>query len=95
DRQTGLGPRLYGGGNQYRNEQLGVDLMLTGAFEALGRRHELVFGGNWYDRSARAYNAYSLPGFAARPVEVFHYDVHDHPEPADPQWGSKSDVKTR
>lgn len=95
DRQTGLGPRLYGGGNQYRNQQLGVDLMVTGAFEALGRRHELVFGGNWYDRSARAYNAYSLPGFSARPVDVFHYDVNDYPEPADPQWGSKSDVKTR
>ncbi|KAG0731394.1 hypothetical protein G6F23_015351 [Rhizopus arrhizus] len=69
--------------------------MVSGAFEALGRRHELVFGGNWYDRSARSYNAYSLPGFPAQPVDVFHYDVRDYPEPGDPQWGSQSDVKTR
>lgn len=95
DRATGMGPRLYGGGNQYRNRQLGIDLMVTGAFEALGRRHELVVGGNWYDRSARSYNAYSLPGFPPQPVDVFHYDVRDYPEPADPQWGSQSDVKTR
>ena len=95
DPDTGQGPRLYGGGNQYRNRQLGIDLMVTGAFEALGRRHELVFGGNWYDRSARSYNAYSLPGFPAQPVDVFDYHVDDYPEPADPQWGSKSEVKTR
>jgi outer membrane receptor for ferric coprogen and ferric-rhodotorulic acid len=95
DPATGQGPRLYGGGNQYRNRQLGIDLMVTGAFEALGRRHELVFGGNWYDRSARSYNAYSLPGFPAQPVDVFDYHVDDYPEPADPQWGSKSEVKTR
>ena len=36
--------------------------MVSGGFEALGRRHELVLGGNWYDRSARSYNAYALPG---------------------------------
>jgi len=95
DRQTGLGPRLYGGGNQYRNQQLGIDLMVSGAFEALGRRHELVLGGNWYDRRARAYNTYALPGFATRPVDVFDFDPADYPEPADPQWDSKSEVKTR
>ena len=95
DRATGLGARLYGGGNQYRNRQLGLDLMVSGGFEALGRRHELVLGGNWYDRSARSYNAYALPGFPARGVDVFDYHVRDYPEPADPEWGSKNDVKTR
>ncbi len=94
NRETGLGPRLYGGANQYRNRQLGVDMMVSGAFEAWGQRHELVFGGNWYDRSARAYNAYSLPGFSAKPVDVFHFDSSQYSEPGDPTWGSQSDVKT-
>lgn len=95
DRETGAGPRLYGGANQYRNRQSGLDLMLSGAFQAWGQRHEVVFGGNWYQRNARAYNAYALPGIAGQPVDIFHYDLDDYPEPADPAWSGRSEVRTQ
>ncbi len=85
DRATLAGPRLAGGANTYDNRQLAVDASLTGAIAALGRRHEVVLGANWYDRRADT-KAGRLPRFGGAPVNVFRFDPHAVPDPGHPLW---------
>ncbi|TRO41218.1 TonB-dependent siderophore receptor [Pseudomonas sp. ALS1131] len=47
DKATGEGVMLYGGAGQARQKQTGADIQIQGAFEMLGRRHDLVVGANW------------------------------------------------
>lgn len=94
DRATGLGPRLMGGANDYDNEQLSLDAMLSGAWQAWGRRHEVVLGANWYDRDARSQGG-SLPGFGGIPVNVFDFDPAAYADPGAVQWTSDSRSRTR
>lgn len=94
DRTTLAGPMLSGGANAYDNEQLGLDANLTGAFQAFGRRHEVVLGANWYDRTADSQGG-RLAGFGGTPVDVFDFDPSSIPDPGAPAWTSDSRTKTR
>lgn len=94
DRATGLGPRLMGGANDYDNEQLSLDAMLSGAWRAFGRRHEVVLGANWYDRDARSQGG-SLPGFGGIPVNVFGFDPAAYADPGAVLWTSDTRSRTR
>jgi len=88
------GPRLSGGANAYDNRQWALDVALTGAFPAFGQRHELVIGGNWYDREAESRNG-MLPGFGGTPVNVFDPDPYAIADPGSPVWFSHSRTDTR
>jgi len=94
DRTTRMGPVLSGGANAYDNKQLGLDANLTGAFQAFGRRHEVVVGANWYDSKAESESGI-LPGFGGTPVDVFHFNPSSIPDPGDPIQTSNSRTNTR
>jgi outer-membrane receptor for ferric coprogen and ferric-rhodotorulic acid len=94
DRATGTGARIAGGANRYDNRQAGVDAYLDGFFDAFGRRHELVLGGNYYDRKADSASG-SLPGFGGTAVDVFNFDPGAYADPGDPVWTSRSRTTTR
>lgn len=93
DRTTLKGPMLSGGANAYDNKQLGLDANLTGAFQAFGRRHEVVVGVNWYDRNADSQGG-QLAGFGGTPVDVFNFNPSSIPNPGDPRWTSDSRTDT-
>lgn len=94
DRNTLTGPRILGGANAYDNKQLALDAMLSGGFNAWGRRHELVLGANWYDRKANSQGG-SLPGFGGTAVDVMHFNPADYADPGDVSWTSDSRANTR
>ena len=94
NRSTRAGPRILGGANAYDNRQLALDAMLSGAFRAFGRRHELVLGANWYDRKADSRGG-ALPGFGGTAVDVFHFDPAAYPDPGAVSWTSDSRADTR
>jgi outer membrane receptor for ferric coprogen and ferric-rhodotorulic acid len=94
DRNTLAGPMLAGGANAYDNKQLGLDANLTGAFQAFGRRHEIVLGVNWYDRTADSQGG-RLVGFGGTPVNVFDFNPSSIADPGAPQWTSDSRTKTK
>lgn len=94
NRTTLAGPRILGGANAYDNRQLALDAMLSGAFQAFGRRHELVLGANWYDRKADSQGG-ALPGFGGTAVDVFHFDPAAYADPGAVNWTSDSRADTR
>lgn len=94
NRATLAGPRILGGANAYDNRQLALDAMLSGAFQAFGRRHELVLGANWYDRKADSQGG-ALPGFGGTAVDVFHFDPAAYADPGAVNWTSDSRADTR
>lgn len=94
DRATLAGPRILGGANAYDNKQLALDAMLSGAFNAFGRRHELVLGANWYDRKADSQGG-ALPGFGGTAVDVFHFNPAAYADPGPVSWTSDSRADTR
>lgn len=94
DRTTLRGPMLAGGANAYDNKQLALDANLTGAFQAFGRRHELVVGANWYNRDANSQGG-RLNGFGGTPVDVFHFNPSAVADPGDPVWTSNSRTDTK
>jgi len=94
DPATLTGPVLSGGANAYDNRQWALDAALTGAFSAFGQRHEVVIGGNWYDREAESRNG-QLPGFGGTPVNVFAPDPSVIADPGAPVWTSRARTDTR
>lgn len=93
DRSTRMGPRLAGGANTYANDQLALDVNLGGAFQALGRRHEVVLGANWYDRRSDTQGG-QLRGFGGTPVNVFQFDPAAIADPGQPLWTSNRRTDT-
>lgn len=77
---TGAGVLLYGGSGDTEQTQTGIDLMLQGPFELLGRKHELVLGlsSSEYDNQhqpnrgtgieGRAINIYTWNNYTTPPV---------------------------
>jgi outer membrane receptor for ferric coprogen and ferric-rhodotorulic acid len=76
DEQTGDGYYLYGGKGNAWQKQGGLDVMLQGPFELLGRQHELVLGFNYMkfedrnadlnvDTSGHGENIYSWDNYTA------------------------------
>ncbi len=64
-------------------ERQGLDAVLSGSFEALGQRHEVVLGMN---RSEHRYQSDIVSLYPApyRPVDIFNYDPRAVPEPITP-----------
>lgn len=64
-------------------ERQGLDAVLSGNFEALGQRHEVVLGMN---RSEHRYQSdiVSLYPVPYTPVDIFNYDPRAVPEPITP-----------
>lgn len=93
DRTTLAGATLAGGANAYDNRQLALDANLTGAFQAFGRRHEVVLGANWYDRQADSQGG-RLTGFGGTAVDVFNFNPSAIADPGDPVWTSSSRTDT-
>ncbi|ATQ41890.1 TonB-dependent siderophore receptor [Caulobacter mirabilis] len=50
NRQTGAGLTVADYYNVYQEEETGFDIYASGPFELFGRKHELVFGANGYER---------------------------------------------
>ncbi|MFT3718192.1 TonB-dependent siderophore receptor [Pseudorhodoferax sp.] len=71
---TGVGFQLSAFDQRLDSEQHVLDGHLIGSFEALGRRHELVVGGN-YQKLERNI---ASQAYASFPVDIFHYDPRDY-----------------
>ncbi|MCE7761537.1 TonB-dependent siderophore receptor [Pseudomonas putida] len=72
DKQTGEGAYLYGGDGYGSQRQLGVDAIVQGPFELLGRQHELLVGV-----SGSEFHDYSNPDnddLEMRPVNIYDWD---------------------
>ncbi|MGC3985330.1 MAG: TonB-dependent siderophore receptor [Pseudorhodoferax sp.] len=71
---TGAGFMMSAFDQHLIGEQTVADGYLVGNFEALGRRHELIVGGNYQKRD------YRIDGqaYASYPLDVFTYDPRDY-----------------
>lgn len=92
DPVTGAGFRMSAFDQRLVGEQTVADGHLVGSFAALGRRHELIVGGNYqkrdYDVDSQAYTGY--------PVDVFTYDPRDNLiQPATPSRAASSTTAQR
>jgi len=94
DRETGLGSRLMGGAYKFDNTQTSVDAYLSGPFTLLGRRHELVAGGNAQRIATEQYSAALTPALNV-PVNVFDWDPHGVPEPGTGPYVSPGETRLK
>ncbi len=72
DKQTGEGAYLYGGDGSGSQRQLGIDALVQGPFQLLGREHELVIG-----LSGSEFHDYSDPAdddLEGRPANIYTWD---------------------
>lgn len=83
DRQTGAGAMQRAEAIDGQDDQHGVDIHLSGAFNAFGRRHDVLVGANWADR-ANYYDSIRLFDPPYTPVDIFNYDPHAVPNVATP-----------
>lgn len=81
NKETGDGTYLYGGDGYGSQRQLGIDAMVQGPFQLLGRQHELVMGV-----SGSEFHDYSNPqdsDLEMRPVNLYDWDNYtDRASPA-------------
>lgn len=93
DRTTGLGlyayPSDYSG--NYRSNF--VDVYVTGGFALGGRRHELVFGGNWADADNTEISWYGND--VGTPIGPLQDWTGDYPKPAFDSYSSYADFDYR
>jgi outer-membrane receptor for ferric coprogen and ferric-rhodotorulic acid len=93
DRETGLGlyayPSDYSG--NYRSNFF--DVYVTGAFNLGGRRHELVFGGNWADADNTEISWYGND--VGTPIGPLQDWTGDYPKPAFDSYSSYADFDYR
>lgn len=72
NKQTGEGAYLYGGDGYGSQRQLGIDAIVQGPFQLLGRQHELLAGV-----SGSAFHDYSNPDdddLEMKPVNIYDWD---------------------
>ncbi|NQE62662.1 TonB-dependent siderophore receptor [Caulobacter sp. RHG1] len=67
DRTTGLGLSISDTYTVSETREQSLDAYASGPFEAFGRQHELVVGGNYFTRDLRTINA----GITSRPYSAF------------------------
>jgi len=84
DRASGEGVYWYGGGNYvYENQQTVLDANLTGSFDLLGRRHEVLVGLDRQKIDSRWNVGYSSTPAGVEPIDVYHPGAWN-PAPAGP-----------
>lgn len=83
DPATGAGSFQRGNAVKAEVERQGIDAVLSGSFDALGRRHEVVLGMN---RSEHRYQSDIVSLYPApyTPVDIFSYDPYAVSEPVTP-----------
>lgn len=92
DRATGMGPILYGGAYDFRNRETDLDGYVSGNFDLLGRRHQILVGANYWDGHTRQIS-YNLPGLM-QPVDLFSDTPVTTPEPMTQSWGGEQTTDT-
>lgn len=80
----------------YTSDQYTLDVSLNGEFDALGRRHEVIVGGNWQKVEATSLGERTATLYTVN--NIFAFDPHAYPRPAssdyraffyDPDYGVK------
>lgn len=94
DPATGSGARLYGGANRVDAWQNSLDVFVNGGFEALGRRHELVLGGNLLRTRSQTWTGTLSPSLSV-PVNVYDWDPGSVSEPSVTGYSSSGATRTR
>ncbi len=94
DRITGGGLTVADYYNVYQEKETGFDLYATGPLELFGRKHELVFGANGYDRDGETLN--DNINAAARPyaMTIPNFRTWDGriPEPVLNKYGTPATI---
>lgn len=94
DRITGAGLTVADYYNVYQEKETGFDGYVTGSVAVLGRRHEVVFGANGYDRDGETLN--DNINAAARPYAMTIPDFRTWdgriPEPVLNRYGTRASV---
>lgn len=78
---------------QRRSHQNGIDVTLTGRFEAFGHDHEVVVGANHLGTDGDLKSAY--PALGPYPLDAFQFDPRSIPEPETPSWEYEFRSKVR
>ncbi|BEG74665.1 TonB-dependent siderophore receptor [Achromobacter xylosoxidans] len=95
DRQTGLGSKLAGGASRFDNSQTSLDAYLGGPVTLFGRRHELLFGGNFVQTRTEDYDAKVISSVLHMPVNVFDWHPRDIPDYDIGPYTSRGPTKRR
>lgn len=93
NRATGLGPVLFGGAYDFRNRETDLDGYVSGGFDLLGQRHQILIGANYWDGHTKQIS-YNLPGLM-QPVDLFRNVPVSVAEPATRSWGGEQTTDTK
>lgn len=93
DRATGMGPVLYGGAYDFKNRETDLDAYVSGGFDLLGQRHQIVVGANYWDGHTKQIS-YTLPGLM-QPVNLFSDTPTTTPRPTSRSWGGEQTSDTK
>ncbi len=80
---NGAGSVLRGNSVNSEVERKGLDAVLSGSFEAFGRRHEVVTGGNISEHRYQ-YDIVSLYNAPYTATDIFNHNPYAWPEPVSP-----------
>ncbi|WP_166656417.1 TonB-dependent receptor [Comamonas sp. JUb58] len=86
DPLTGLGHYWGGTPQWYQNEQNLIDVNLSGAFDLLGRTHEVLLGVDAQDITSRWKGSTYATNVVGQPVDVFNLDTSLWQEPTANGW---------
>ncbi|MXO67195.1 TonB-dependent siderophore receptor [Altericroceibacterium endophyticum] len=93
DRETSLGSILYGGSYDFDNRETDLDGYVSGGFDLLGQRHQLLVGANYWDGHTQQVS-YSLPGLMT-PVDLFVDRPVRAPKPDTRTWAGEQTTDTK
>jgi outer membrane receptor for ferric coprogen and ferric-rhodotorulic acid len=94
DRNNGDGAILYAGANRVDSSQNSVDAFVSGGFNALGRRHELILGGNLLSSRSETYNG-SLDTRFFQSINIYDWDPGSVAKPGVTGYSSSGATRTR
>lgn len=94
DRITGGGLTVADYYNVYEERETGFDVYASGPFQLFGRRHELVFGANGYDRDGKTLNDTIDASRRPYPMTIPDYRTWDGriPEPVLLKYGTPAQI---
>jgi outer membrane receptor for ferric coprogen and ferric-rhodotorulic acid len=92
NRATGQGPILNGAAYDFRNRETDLDGYVSGGFDLLGRRHQILIGANYWD-GRTSQTSFSLPALG-QAVDLFADKPVTTPEPSTETWSGFQTTKT-
>ena len=92
DRATGRGAFILAGAYGFDNKETDVDAYVTGSVEAFGRRHELLFGANYWDGET-SQTSYSLQGLPMT-ANILEWNPHQIPAPTGRTYSGEQSTTT-